>query len=498
MHLNVSTRAPLLLLGAALACAPDRPATTGIDVYAERAAAARKTTPPGTPTGVAATAGDARATVTWTAPPAGKWDAATSYRVVSNPAAAVVTVSAPTTTAVVTGLTNGTTYTFTVTASNAAGSGPVSAPSNPVTPEAAPPPPPPPPPSGSGRWLSGYYVGYQRQIYPPSEIDFGALTHIIVGRIRPLTSGAIDTTFDVDNVNGPAMARDVSARAHAAGRKAILMIGGAGEYNGFVGAASSTNRARFVASLLKAMDDFGYDGVDIDWEPIQSTDEPNALALLQELRAARPGMLLTMPVGWANTNFPQWTSAIHAQFAQYVDQLNIMTYDMAGPWSGWVSWHNSALSGHGGDHPSSAAGSVQVYRNMGIAASKLGIGIPFYGSCWRGPTGPLQSLSGATYVGSDNTMSWSNIMASYYTTAAERWDASAQVPYLSFATATGPSGCTFVSYENVQSVTAKGDYVRNNGLGGAIVWTIAQGYQASAPIGQRNALLTAAYAAIAP
>ena len=273
------------------------------------------------------------------------------------------------------------------------------------------------------------------------------------------------------------------------------MLGGAGEHAGFVGAASSANRATFVANLLRTMDELGYDGIDVDWEPILDADRAPLLALLQALRSARPGMLLTIPVGWVNTNFPGEIDAWYAQVAGVVDQMNIMTYDMAGPWGGWVTWHHSALAGHAGNHPSSVQGSVAAYRAAGIPASKLGIGLGFYGSCWRGVTAPLQTVgSGATLVASDNAMSYRNIMEQYHETGAARWDATASVPWLTFSAPKGPQQCTFVSYENPESVAAKGTWARAAGLGGAIVWTIAEGHIPYAA--EKNPLLRAAYEAL--
>ncbi|WP_153504840.1 N,N-dimethylformamidase beta subunit family domain-containing protein [Cumulibacter manganitolerans] len=99
-------------------------------------------TAPAAPSGVTATAGDTSATVSWTAPPNGG-SAITKYTVTpyaGTTAGTPVTVTGnpPATGTTVTGLTNGTSYTFTVTATNAVGTGPASDPSNAVVPAAAP------------------------------------------------------------------------------------------------------------------------------------------------------------------------------------------------------------------------------------------------------------------------------------------------------------------------------------------------------------------------
>ena len=99
-------------------------------------------TAPGTPAGVTAAGGNASATVSWTAP-SSVGSAITSYTVtpyVGSAAQTAVTVSGspPATHTTVTGLTNGTSYTFTVSATNAVGTGPASSPSNAVTPAVPP------------------------------------------------------------------------------------------------------------------------------------------------------------------------------------------------------------------------------------------------------------------------------------------------------------------------------------------------------------------------
>jgi|tagenome__1003787_1003787.scaffolds.fasta_scaffold20985964_2 hypothetical protein len=104
--------------------------------------AAPAATPPGAPSSVSASAGNGSATVSWTAAANGG-STITSYSVtpyIGTTAQTPTTVAGnpPATTTMVTGLTNGTTYTFTVTATNAVGTGPASGPSNAVTPTAAP------------------------------------------------------------------------------------------------------------------------------------------------------------------------------------------------------------------------------------------------------------------------------------------------------------------------------------------------------------------------
>lgn len=89
-------------------------------------------TVPDAPTGVTATAGNAQASVSFTAPANNGGNTITSYTVTSSPGGITATgASSPIT---VSALTNGTAYTFTVTATNAVGTGPASAASNSVTP----------------------------------------------------------------------------------------------------------------------------------------------------------------------------------------------------------------------------------------------------------------------------------------------------------------------------------------------------------------------------
>ena len=94
------------------------------------------------------------------------------------------------------------------------------------------------------------------------------------------------------------------------------MLGGFGEHQNFVHAASAAQRAYFIRNIIQLMDELGYDGIDVDWEPIilaadipkgapmPPDDGESLLALLEGLRAARPDIILTVPVDWLNSNFP--------------------------------------------------------------------------------------------------------------------------------------------------------------------------------------------------
>jgi chitinase len=345
--------------------------------------------------------------------------------------------------------------------------------------------------AASAHWVDGYYVGYERSLYPIGKIDFSSLSHIMVGRYVPNNNGTLDKSCDWDASKCPAWAKSVGAAAHKAGRKAILFLGGAGAHDGFAAAAKPGVRATLVKSVWAAVDSLGFDGVDIDWEPVNPGDVTDLLALLKDLRAARPHMLITMPVDFTNINLGTADIKWAKTAAQYLNQINIMTYEMDGSDWGWkTTWFTSALSGATSVTPTSVKSSVDAYLSLGIPAAKLGIGMGFYGQCWvGGVAGPRQPQGSSSINAADGDMSFARIMASYYSASRYHFDSTAGAPYLGSNTGMGPNKCTYISYEDEKSISAKASYVKTNGLGGAIIWTISQGWQASAG---KNSVLKAA------
>ena len=390
-----------------------------------------------------------------------------------------------------TGVSDGTTYTYAVAAYDAAGNVSAQSISVSATTQSS--------SSGGGStgsnsslWSLGYYASWMASQYPVSAIEWSGLTHIAMAFYMPNSNGALTLMGSGDS----RLARDLVAAAHAHGVKAIASLGGADSATAFRQATMSGMRDTFVNNIISLMDTFGYDGIDVDWEPLAKADEAIAIDIANRVHAARPGATVTIPVGSLNPKLGTDISGFPAIAAAF-DQVNIMSYGMAGTWPGWKSWHSSALYKQDPATPLAVDTSVAMYAAAGVPKAKLGIGIGFFGLCYSAPvTGPVQALNGSTILGGDQTMSFANIKNSYYLSSARHWDSFARVPYLSYSSPYGPLRCTYISYDDEQSVAEKIAYVKAQRLGGVMMWQINEGYMALAPSGQRNPLLAAVASAI--
>ncbi len=358
--------------------------------------------------------------------------------------------------------------------------------------------------SATGQWVLGYYVGYQINDHPISEIDWSALTHIAFAGVTVNGDHSLDLSFFDQNGTGIEDAKALSSAAHAHGVSALFLLGGQGNGAAIAAAASPNNRAAFVEDLVSTMDSLGYDGIDLDWE--EDIDLGDFIALAQDLRAARPGIVLTYPAGMVNGNYQEVDPGL-VTLAGLVDQFNIQAYypSTALTGYGWDSWFNSPLSGAAGSTPAAIDDTLQRYEAAGIPRSKLGLGMSFYAICYTGGvTGPRQPTQAGAQdiVGGDNSYPLRLLFEAGGTfdqaSAAERKvDPVAQVPYLSLGSPVYDPGCgadtQYISYDDEASILAKGKFSKANGYGGVMVWTLQQGWLSPGAAGGRpqNALMQA-------
>lgn len=340
-------------------------------------------------------------------------------------------------------------------------------------------------PAHADLWCDGYFPGWEEGGMAASNIDFSVVTHVIHFSIIPNSDGTLNT-----NGNGitPAYTADVVARTHAAKRQALICVGGAG--TSFQGAAGTTYVSAFVKNLTNFMALGGYDGIDVDWEPLNDSDKTSFTNFVTRLRAALdafPGHKL-MTIAMPGNATPSIVATVQSKF----DQINLMTYDMSGPWDGWVTWYNAPIYNKGltfpsvpGEYVPSIEATVTNFLGGGVVTNKLGIGIPFYGYIWQGgagtPTGGVtQPDQGWTTAPSMNDHSYNDLMSSNFTAAEYHYDPGAQAAYFS-VTNTSSSKDMFISFEDARAVAAKVSYARNRGLGGFIIWELSQDHQPKKP-----------------
>lgn len=347
-------------------------------------------------------------------------------------------------------------------------------------------------------WVTAYYAGWMQNYLAASNVDFSAVSHIIHFALVPNPDGTLDAE---SNVVTPPNVTDLVKRAHAAGKKVLISIGGANSQFGFQGASDSAHRVTFISNIVDFVSLNGYDGADIDWEPLVSSDVALFTNLVSGLRTAlnSPSLLLTA----ATASQPVMFSSLQDQF----DQINLMTYDLSGPWAGWVTWFNAPLFNGGYRFPStgglvpSTEGMVNDFIAAGVAATKLGIGIDFYGVIWAGGSGTSAggaTLPRQTWVTAPTTtpVAYYSLMTSFYQPQRYFWDTNAQAAYLSVDNS-GSSNDRFISYDDEHSCQVKISYARNRGLGGVMIWELGGGYRATQPAGQRDPLLQAIKQALA-
>ena len=181
-----------------------------------------------------------------------------------------------------------------------------------------------------------------------------------------------------------------------------------------------------------------------------------------------------------------------ARLQEQFDQIDLMTYDLSGPWPGFRTWYNAGLFSprekmNATEPYPSVSAMVDQYVKAGVARGKLGIGVAFYGYVWDGVDGPRQPQSGGKV---DDGVDYRVIMDTLYRKDRYHWDSAAHAPWLSVRSLT-PSERKFVSYDDERLAAEKIRYVRTTGLGGAIIWELGAGYRPQLPHGRRDGMLQA-------
>ncbi|MET0132433.1 MAG: glycosyl hydrolase family 18 protein [Kibdelosporangium sp.] len=371
----------------------------------------------------------------------------------------------------------------------------------PTDPPPTDPPPTDPPPAGARKVL-GYFTQwgvYDRNYHVKNIVTSGSaakLTHINYA-FGNVTNGQCvlgDTYADYDrfydaasSVDGVADSWDAGALRGSFGQlkklkklypniKVLFSFGGWTWSGGFGQAAQ--NPTAFANSCYNLINDPRwagvFDGIDIDWE------YPNACGLscdtsgfssfknlTQALRAKFGDKLVTAAITADGSNGGKIDAADYGGAAQYLDWYNVMTYDYFGafaaqgptaPHSPLTSYTGIPQAGFNSD------AAIQKLKSKGVPASKLLLGIGFYGRGW---TGVSQSAPGGSATGA---------APGKYEAGIEDYKIlknSCPVTGTVAGTAYAHCGNQWWSYDTPGTIGGKMTYSKNQGLGGAFFWELS-------------------------
>ena len=339
--------------------------------------------------------------------------------------------------------------------------------------------------------IGAYYAGWNSATYPISQIPADTVTHLFY---------AFATIDRGRCVVQPSAAADFAAlaelkRAHPKLRT-LISIGGWGA-GGFSDAAlTPASREQFVGSCL---DTFftkyrgSFDGVDLDWEfPVSGgpteiahrpEDKRNMTLLSQEFRRqlgnrdSRFLLTAALPAGRLQTDGPYDPAASFdiGALGKILDFINLMTYDMGTGFSA-VSTFNAPMREVGQDplgQPmrrwNNVTSAVEYYRQHGVPANRLVLGVPFYGRGFQvKQEGPNQGLY-QPYDATFGVGAWKNVKTLLTDPAWKQyWHPVAQSPWLYNA-----AERKFASFENPASIGIRSKYAKQSGLLGSFMWELS-------------------------
>ncbi|KAF2013446.1 glycoside hydrolase family 18 protein [Aaosphaeria arxii CBS 175.79] len=327
-------------------------------------------------------------------------------------------------------------------------------------------------------WNGIYYPNWR--IYrdqPPSSLNFDVISHAFYAFAWVKTDGTVylsdewaDTQIEVAGTDDvPATKGCLNSFALLKKKytklRIVLSVGGGGKGSEPFAevARNPTARETFAQTSLALCQQFNLDGIDIDWEhPSDQAQGQHYIALLATLRHYLPGPRYTLtsalPAGeWAL----QHINLGHA--AQYLDLINLMSYDYSGPWvqkTGHQAQLFTPQIPHSPEAAISSHSAVSYMVRQGVPPSKILLGIPAYGRSFTGTQGVGHSFEGQ--AGEEGTFEYRDLPRPG---ATEHVDEQVGAAYC----VGGDGG--FVTYDNPQTVHMKARYVQQNGLAGLFYWT---------------------------
>jgi chitinase len=333
----------------------------------------------------------------------------------------------------------------------------------------------------------GYYADWTAARYPLADIPADRLTHVnyAFGKIAAdnrLTWNAAAATeqgYDGDCQepgcpHGLFNQITLLKKKHP-GLRFLMSVGGWTDSGPFYEmAASDASRETFASSCAAFLRSYPqFDGIDIDWEhpvaggidPGQPRDAHNYVLLLAALRRAiGSDKLLTIAAGAG----PRAIDPLeYADMSAALDWVSVMTYDFHS--GGTRAGFNAALYDH--EDPANSRlnlhSAVQAILAKGVPREKLVAGVPFYGRGWRGIASaePWNTGSGTMQVGGYRTIAETLLKSPAY---ERHWDDVAKVPWLYNA-----GTQEWITYEDVQSVRLKGEYIASQKLAGGMFWELS-------------------------
>lgn len=344
------------------------------------------------------------------------------------------------------------------------------------------------------RVIGAYYPGGSAERYPVASIPADTLTHLFYAFATIDDGRCVVDAQAAGHFQALAALKRTHPRLHT-----LISIGG-WNAGGFSDAAlTAERRQRFVASCVTLFFEQhrgSFDGVDIDWEfpvyggPTGITDRPhdrrNMTLLVQEFRrqlnvvgkARHAHLLLTaaLPAGRMQTDGPYDPARSYAleELGRTLDFINLMSYDMGTGFSS-VSTFNAPLREVPADPLDPAqrrwnnvAGAVQYYRQHGVPADKLVLGVPFYGRGFRVTTDAADGLY-QPYSAPFDAGDWRRIRSDFLDQPGwqRHWHPVAQAPWLYNA-----AERIFISYEDPASIGVRAEFAKASALRGVFTWEL--------------------------